>query len=109
VALLVLVCLVGFLALLAAKLVLGMVMLRWARKRCEGLREREKMNVAVGTRRLGVNGMVEVDDEKRRIIYEDDEKGLEKMRARENSTKNKEKEKDLMGVTRYAMVAKRIW
>jgi Eukaryotic membrane protein family len=108
-ALLVLVALIGFLALLAAKLVLGMVMLRWARKRCEGSREREKMNVAVGTRRLGINGMVEMDDEKRKLIYEDDEAGLAKARARENAMKNKEKGKDLNSVTRYAMVAKRIW
>jgi hypothetical protein len=110
--LLLLICAVGFLVLVAAKLVLGLVLLRWARHRCEGMRERERATVEVGSRRLGVNGMVEVPDEARRRIYEGDEAGLAKAREKEERPR-KERDRgrglELGGVTRYAMVAKRIW
>jgi hypothetical protein len=109
----VVVCLVGFLALLGAKLALGLVLLRWARGRQAGMREREDRRTDVGSRRLGINGMVEVDDEKRRWIYEGDEAGLARLRDKERE-RERGKERggrggDLAGVTRYAMVAKRIW
>jgi Eukaryotic membrane protein family len=111
--LVVVVCLVGFLALLGAKLALGLVLLRWARGRQAGAREREDRRTDVGSRRLGINGMVEVDDEKRRRIYEGDEAGLARLRDKERE-RERGKERggrggDLAGVTRYSMVAKRIW
>lgn len=70
-----------------------------------------------GGRRLGGWGVVEVDEDKRRVIYEDDPAGLQALRAREAKDKaKKEQEKDrgfgaegLEKVKRYEMVAKRIW
>jgi hypothetical protein len=110
--LVVVVCLVAFLALLGAKLALGLVLLRWARGRQPGAREREAARTDVGSRRLGINGMVEVDDEKRRRIYEGDEAGLARLREKERD-RERDKERgrggDLAAVTRYSMVAKRIW
>jgi hypothetical protein len=110
--LVVVVCLVAFLALLGAKLALGLVLLRWARGRQPGTREREAARTDVGSRRLGINGMVEVDDEKRWWIYDGDEAGLARLREKERD-RERDKERgrggDLGAVTRYAMVAKRIW
>jgi Eukaryotic membrane protein family len=110
--LVVVVCLVAFLALLGAKLALGLVLLRWARGRQPGMREREAARTDVGSRRLGINGMVEVDDEKRRWIYDGDEAGLARLREKERD-RERDRERgrggDLGAVTRYAMVAKRIW
>jgi hypothetical protein len=118
-ALLVLICAVVFLALVAAKLVLGMVLLQWSRARCLAPRERDGKSgesVSMGTRRLGINGMVEVPEESRRRIYEGDEVGLAKMREKEDrGRREREKERDRSRgvdfgrVERYAMVAKRIW
>ena len=57
--------------------------------------------------------MVELGDERRRWIYEDDPEGLKKMRDREKDTREREgrgnNNKGLTHVERYAMVAKRIW
>jgi Eukaryotic membrane protein family len=110
--LLLLICAVVFLVLVAAKLMLGLVLLRWARYRCAGMRERERTGVDVGSRRLGVNGMVEVPDEARRRIYEGDDAGLAKVKEKEDKAR-RDRERgrglELGGVSRYAMVAKRIW
>lgn len=124
--------------LLALKLVLGMLLLGFARSRYEGMRERERAAFDVGSRRVGGLGQVEVDEEKRRWIYGDDEEGLRVLRAREAKGRERREreaaaaaggggggdggtgggggggtggkaEVRLEGVNRYMMVAKRIW
>ncbi|KEF60232.1 uncharacterized protein A1O9_05082 [Exophiala aquamarina CBS 119918] len=108
-----------FLVLLACKLVLGMLLLAFARSRYRTMKQREKSSVHTveGGRRVGGWGVVEVDEDKRRWIYEDDPSGMRALREREERDKQKqqkEKEKG-MGVEsfdkvkRYEMVAKRIW
>ena len=71
-----------------------------------------------GSRRIGSWGVVEVDDSKRRYIYADDQEGLKKLKEKEEKEKEKNvKESKGEGngiggmehVTRYEMVAKRIW
>lgn len=61
---------------------------------------------------------MEVDDSKRRYIYADDQEGLKKLKEKEEKEKEKNvKESKGEGngiggmehVTRYEMVAKRIW
>ncbi|KAF2171510.1 hypothetical protein M409DRAFT_18623 [Zasmidium cellare ATCC 36951] len=101
-----------YLLLLAFKLLLGMGLLSWARSRYVGMKARENMDTVVqGGERVGGWGTVEVGEEKRRWIYEDDRDGLEKLREKE---REKDKGKGggggkLEGVERYSMVAKRIW
>lgn len=109
---LVLICGAVFLALLAAKLVLGMLLLKWSRQRYVSMRERERANMDVGSRRLGVTGMIEVSEEARRRIYEGDEGSLAKLKEKEDKRrrdKDRGQGPDLNKVSRYAMVAKRIW
>lgn len=62
-------------------------------------------------KRFGGFGMVDVDEEKRRWIYKDDPEGLRALRERERTTREKEGrlEANFGGVSRYSMVAKRIW
>lgn len=101
--------LVLFLVLLAFKLVLGMCLLSFARKRYVGMKQREQNNGDLDAegKRVGGWGVVEVDDAKRSWIYVDDSEGLAKLRERE---KRKSKDDDgFSGVSRYNMVAKRIW
>ncbi|KAF2262010.1 DUF747-domain-containing protein [Lojkania enalia] len=110
----VLVFLVLYLLLLAFKLVLGMIMLKIARNRFAGMKEREIMSVETGGKRLGGWGVVDVDEEKRKWIYSDDSKGLEKLKERDERDKRKEEREREEGtgfghVSRYSMVAKRIW
>lgn len=106
--------LVLFLALLAFKLVLGMCLLSFARRRYEGMKQRESSSVHADGRRIGGWGMVEVDEDKRRWIYNDDPEGAKKLRERERDVREKEKQRGGRGdsfgsVSRYNMVAKRIW
>ena len=111
--------LLTFLVLLALKLVLGMLLLHFSRKRFKGMTERERLSATIeDARRVGgLGGVVEVGDERRKWIYEGDEDSLRRIRekehmAREKSRREGEREggKDkLMGVERYNMVAKRIW
>ncbi|KAF1845342.1 DUF747-domain-containing protein [Cucurbitaria berberidis CBS 394.84] len=106
--------LVGYLILLAFKLVLGMLLLTVARKRYRGMQEREMMSVDTGGRRIGGWGVVDVDEEKRRAIYDDDPDALRRLRERDEKGKKKEDQERERGtnfghVSRYAMVAKRIW
>ncbi|CAN8097744.1 unnamed protein product [Discula destructiva] len=113
-----------WLVLLILKLVLGMVLLRYSRDRfarmkmkehavAAGKAEKESFD-AKGGKRVGGFGAVEVGDERRGWIYADDPEGLK--RAREWERKMEEKrekggdgDRDLGGVMRYEMVAKRIW
>ena len=106
--------LVVYLIFLAFKLLLGMFLLTVARKRCHGMKEREMTNVETGGKRIGGWGVVDVDEEKRRYIHLDDPEGLKSLRERDEKAKKKEDHERERGtsfghVSRYAMVAKRIW
>ena len=104
----------GFLVLLAVKLVLGILLLSFARSRYRSMKERERhpLEHVEGGRRVGGWGVVEVDADKRRWIYDDDVAGLQALREREERDKTK-REKGTGDafdrVKRYEMVAKRIW
>ncbi|KKY14212.1 putative eukaryotic membrane protein family [Diplodia seriata] len=107
--------LVAYFVLLACKLVLGMVLLGFARARYKGMKEREKMVTTTDGRRVGGWGVVEVEDDKKRWIYADDPDGLRALRDREAKAREKEGKEargadgKLEGTSRYSMVAKRIW
>ena len=106
--------LVVYLFFLAFKLILGMLLLRIARNRYHGMKQRERIDTETGGKRLGGWGVVDVDEEKRRWIYNDDPDSLARLRERDERIKKKEeKEKtegvNYNGVSRYSMVAKRIW
>jgi hypothetical protein len=115
----VLVLILVFLVLLACKLVLGMLLLSFSRARYRTMKEREKNPIhhIEGGRRVGGWGVVEVDQDKRRWIYEDDEDGLRALQDREDRDKSKRERDREKGVglesfdkvKRYEMVAKRIW
>lgn len=108
-----------FLILLACKLVLGMLLLAFSRSRYHSMKLREKSTIhqVEGGRRVGGWGVVEVDEDKRRWIYEDDAAGLRALRERDERERQKQqREKDkghgveaFEKVKRYEMVAKRIW
>lgn len=114
-----LIVIIVFLVLLALKLVLGMVLLAFSRNRYRSMKEREKDPIyhVEGGRRVGGWGVVEVDEDKRRWIYDDDPSGLRALQDREERDKlkrEKEREKgvgvdNFDKVKRYEMVAKRIW
>jgi hypothetical protein len=109
-----------FLALLVVKLVLGMALLRYSRDRYAGMKAREHA-VASGKaerevfdakgKRVGGYGHVELGEERRRWVYGDDVEGLRKAREKERKAEKGagKEEKDLGGVMRYEMIAKRIW
>lgn len=100
-----------YLVLLASKLVLGMCLLSFARSRYKGMKERERQVVDTQGRRVGGWGVVEVGEEKRRWIYEDDAEGLQGLREREGRARTKAERGEIRldGVGRYMMAAKRIW
>ncbi|KAL8994846.1 MAG: hypothetical protein Q9169_005293 [Polycauliona sp. 2 TL-2023] len=100
-----------FLTLLTLKIILGMVLLTWARKRYAGMKEREKESVHAEGRRVGGWGVVEVDEDKRRWIYMDDAEGARKSRERERVAREKGEGTGtgFERLERYSMVAKRIW
>ncbi|KAL1966949.1 hypothetical protein VTN77DRAFT_3693 [Rasamsonia byssochlamydoides] len=118
--------LTGYVILLLVKLLMGMLLLSYARARYKAMKEREREqffgggqkssqphgreHIVEGGRRVGGWGVVEVDDDKRRWIYADDPEGLRKLKQREERDKNpKDSGPALEGVNRYDMVAKRIW
>lgn len=105
-----------FLVLLIIKLLLGMILLKYARNRYAKMKQKEAL-VAAGKAeidsykangvRVGGFGEVEVTEDKRRWINADPSEGLKK-----NKKKGEEKtsdEGDYQGVFRYDMVEKRIW
>jgi hypothetical protein len=106
-----------FLVLLTLKLVLGMLLLAFARSRYRSMKEREEKKNPIhhveGGKRVGGWGVVEVDDDKRRWIYEGDEEGKRQLREREEREKIRREQGVGDGafdkVKRYEMVAKRIW
>ncbi|KAI1472779.1 DUF747-domain-containing protein [Daldinia caldariorum] len=110
-----------WIVLLIVKLLLGMALLRYSKERYAAMKRKEHA-VATGKaerenfsqlgKRIGSWGAVEVGEDRRKWIYEDDKEGLKKMRERERKTEEKFKEKGddgLSKVMRYEMVAKRIW
>lgn len=114
---------IAFLVLLILKLLLGMLLLRYSRDRYARMKlkehavatakmERETFDTK-GSKRVGGFGAVEVGDDRRRWIFADDPEGLKKARDRERKAAegggDGKGEKDLGGVMRYEMVAKRIW
>ncbi|KAF2830523.1 DUF747-domain-containing protein [Ophiobolus disseminans] len=106
--------LVIYLILLAFKLILGMLLLIVARRRYHGMQEREMTSVETGGKRIGGWGVVDVDEEKRRQIYDDDPETLKRLKERDEKVKKKDQDERERGtsfghVSRYAMVAKRIW
>jgi hypothetical protein len=103
----------AFFVLLACKLVLGMILLKFARNRYCSMKKREHQNYDTGGRRVGGWGMVEVDDDKKRWIYDDDPETLRKLREKERVAKEKAEKgastQDFGKISRYEMSAKRIW
>ncbi|TGJ82144.1 hypothetical protein E0Z10_g6597 [Xylaria hypoxylon] len=72
----------------------------------------EHENFSQPGQRVGANSAVEIGEERRKLIYEDDPEGFKRMHDRERKTQEKFKEKGddgLAKVVRYEMVAKRIW
>ncbi|EKD18950.1 eukaryotic membrane protein family [Drepanopeziza brunnea f. sp. 'multigermtubi' MB_m1] len=99
----------AFFVLLACKLVLGMLLLQFARNRYRSMKKREHQNYGAEGKRLGVGGMTEVDEDKRRWIYQDDPEALRKMKEKEKMGKEKaDKSLDFGKISRYEML-KRIW
>ena len=104
----------AFLVLLALKLVLGMLLLRFARDRYRDMKKREGEKYETEGKRLGGWGMVEVDEGKRKWIFDDDEEGLRRLREKEKAFKEKQDQDkgggkaDFEKISRYEMV-KRIW
>ncbi|KAK6087156.1 eukaryotic membrane protein family [Seiridium cupressi] len=113
----------AWLVLLLVKLLLGMLLLKYARERYASIREQEQA-IANGEqkresffqpgKRVGGWGQVEVGDERRKLIYADDPEGLSRMRDREKKGEQAGKKMEigddgLEKVTRYEMIAKRIW
>ena len=101
-----------FIFLLSLKLLLGMALLSFARRRYKSMKERESTSVHAEGRRVGGWGVVEVDEDKRRWIYADDPDGARRLRERE--AKDMEKARDGVAegfghVERYTMAGKRIW
>ncbi|KAK3342236.1 eukaryotic membrane protein family-domain-containing protein [Neurospora tetraspora] len=112
-----------FLVLLIFKLLLGMLLLRYSRDRYARMKvkeaaiaagQAEKESFETKGKRVGGFGQVEVGEERRRWIFADDPKGLNKVREREKGGGGGKggggkQEKDLGTVMRYEMIAKRIW
>ncbi|KAJ5347201.1 hypothetical protein MYU51_004455 [Penicillium brevicompactum] len=120
--------LTGFVVLLIFKLLLGMVLLAFARSRYRKMKglETEKRDShsrhsgdsgaprardfdVEGSQRVGGWGCVEVGEEKRKLIYADDPDGLRRVKEKEEKDKNKDKELNVDHVQRYEMIAKKIW
>ncbi|KAH8684266.1 eukaryotic membrane protein family-domain-containing protein [Tricladium varicosporioides] len=102
--------LVAFLVLLACKLVLGMLLLKFARNRYKTMKSREHQTYNTEGKRIGSWGMVEMEEDKRRHIFADDPETLKKLRDKEKIAKEKAAAGvDFSKVSRYEMSAKRIW
>ncbi|KAI3333705.1 DUF747-domain-containing protein [Ustulina deusta] len=110
-----------WIVLLIVKLLLGMLLLRYSHKRYTIMKLKEHAiatgkaeheNFSQPGQRIGAFSAVEIGDDRRKWIYEDDPEGLKSMRDRERKTQEKLKgkgEDGLVKVVRYEMVAKRIW
>ncbi|KAI0144399.1 DUF747-domain-containing protein [Xylariaceae sp. FL1272] len=112
----------AWVVLLIVKLLLGMVLLRYSHRRYSLMKAKEHAiatgqaeheNFFTDGRRVGSWGAVEIGDERRRVLYDDDPEGLKSMRDRERKTlakaQEKSKEDGLAKVSRYELSGKRIW
>lgn len=113
----------AWLVLLLVKLLLGMVLLKYARERYASVQnqeqdiingEKKRESFFQPGKRVGGWGQVEVGDERRQLLYADDPEGLKRMRDREKKGEQAGKKMELGNdglekVTRYEMIAKRIW
>lgn len=107
-----------FLVLLICKLLLGMILLKYARNRYAKMKQKEAL-VAAGQAewdnykangiRVGGFGEVQVTEDKRRWINADPTEGLKKKKKERDDRKPTNVEGDYQGVFRYDMVEKRIW
>ncbi|KAH8172428.1 eukaryotic membrane protein family protein [Sarocladium implicatum] len=111
-----------FLVLLILKLLLGMILLKYARNRYAKMRTHDQA-VARGTleresyessgRRVGGFGHIEVGEERQRWIHADKNEGLRDAKGiggkKGGGDGEKKQEGEYHGVSRYEMVAKRIW
>ncbi|RKF78486.1 Endoplasmic reticulum membrane protein 65 [Golovinomyces cichoracearum] len=99
----------AFLVLLAFKIVLGMFLLRFARNRYQSMRFREHQSYDTDGKRIGAWGMTEVDDDKKRWIYQDEPETLAKFKERQKISREKTAtSQDFSKIGRYDML-KRIW
>lgn len=74
------------------------------------MKTREHQSYDTESKRLGSWGMTELDDEKRRHIFEDDPETFRKLKEKEKLGKEKAAAgTDFSKVSRYEMSAKRIW
>lgn len=79
------------------------------------MKRRERESVHAEGRRVGGWGVVEVDEDKRRCIYEGDPEGGRRAREREQMARDRQGGGNGVGggdfekVQRYSMVGKRIW
>lgn len=111
-----------FLVLLILKLLLGMVLLKYARNRYAKMKQKENLvahgkaeqnNYDATGRRVGGFGHVEVGEDRQRWIQADKSEGLKGGKGSGKRAgfddKAAKPESDYQGVFRYEMVAKRIW
>jgi hypothetical protein len=101
----------AFFVLLACKLVLGMLLLKFSRNRYRNMKKREHQSYDTQGKRLGGWGMTEVDDDKKRWIYDDDPEKLKRVKDKEKAWKEKNEKNggpDFEKISRYELV-KRIW
>ncbi|KPM43303.1 hypothetical protein AK830_g3289 [Neonectria ditissima] len=111
---------IAFLVLLIIKLLLGMVLLKYARNRFARMKHAEHLIAhgqaefqsyeTPGSKRVGGFGHVEVGEERQRWIHADKSEGLKGGKGPSSGPpKPKKPDGDMEGVSRYEMVAKRIW
>ncbi|CAF3613855.1 unnamed protein product [Fusarium graminearum] len=109
---------IAFLVLLILKLLLGMLLLKYSRNRYASMKRKEHQGRAQesfdtpGARRIGGFGQVEVGEERQRWVHADRNEGLKGGKGpgkRVEKTTDKTKKDDFEKVSRYEMVAKRIW
>ncbi|XP_044715084.1 eukaryotic membrane protein [Hirsutella rhossiliensis] len=108
----------AFLVLLIVKLILGMVLLQYARNRYAKMKQKDSM-IALGQaeretyetrgRRVGCRPEVEIGEDRQRWINADASEGLPGAKRAGEDNKKIKTSGDYQGVFRYEMVAKRIW
>ncbi|POS87470.1 hypothetical protein EPUL_002691 [Erysiphe pulchra] len=110
--------LAAFFVLLAFKLVLGLLLLKFSYRRYQRMKLREQSNNSNNTsydingKRIGIWGMTEIDDDKKRYIYKDDPLALAKIEEKQKAANEKStiasQDYFLHDIGRYDML-KRIW
>lgn len=110
---------IAFLVLLILKLLLGMVLLKYSRNRYAKMKHKEHLVAsgkaerdiydAVGGKRVGGFGHVEVGEDRQRWIHADRTEGLKGGKGPGGKRDESKKETDFNSIYRYEMVSKRIW